>query len=106
MADKKEASIEEDIDELKAELKALREKLIKTQRTDWGLLATWAGLFLTVIGGYSYLSLTPVETEVEKLRGWKAQTIEQLRLFTDSNAVCLQRVRGLEREVFDEPKDQ
>ena len=97
--------LEAKVENIAETLKALNHKVSQVGKTDWGLLASWAAVLLTLIGGYSYMNMEPIKTEIEKLRGWKNHTIDQVLSLSTENEICRERIRTLERQVFQEPKD-
>lgn len=99
------AELETKVKSLEARQKTITEKVAKSIKTDWGLLASWAGVLLTFAGGVAWMALSPVETEVLRLRNWKQSTNEKIRIITKENAIYRERIRALERKIFEEPKD-
>ena len=99
-------NIARNMGEMNNTLKTLNQKITQSGKTDWGLLASWATVIISIMSMFGYLTMTPVTDEITKLRAWKRSAIEQISDASTQIAVQKERVRALERSEFKEPKDQ
>lgn len=99
-------NIARNMGEMNKTLKTLNQKISQNGQTDWGVLASWATVIISVMSMFGYLTMNPVTDEISKLRAWKKSAIIEISVISERAAIQKERVRALERSEFKEPKDQ
>ena len=100
------ASLESDVrnvisavDNLTNSVRQMSQKVAKGSQTDWGMLAAWATVVITVLGMFGYLTLTPV---TEAIGLWSRRQYDHMESVGQLNAAHSERLKALERVVYKE----